>query len=328
MSSLDPAGLDSFGPPDPPDALDSASSVAVGGGGGGGAGALPSGRGRGRGGRFSRAWRQPLTVVGLVVIGLWLLVAVLGPWLEPADPLAQSAERLAAPSALHWFGTDQLGRDVLSRVIAGARVTLPLSIILVIASMVLGSTVGAIAGYFGRVVDEVVMRIADLVFAFPTIILAMVVTAALGPGLQNAVVAILLVNWPQYARVARSLVLGARNSEYVVAGRLLGTGAFTSLRRDILPNVIAPILVLATLDFGSALLLLSGLSFLGLGTVPPTPEWGAMVSEGVAQFSSWWIAVFSGLSIFSVVMAFNFLGDSLRDALDPRTQKAVGGRAI
>lgn len=277
---------------------------------------------------FPVAWRQPLTVVGGVLLGLWLLVAVFGPLLQPADPLAQSAARLKPPSSAHLLGTDTLGRDVLSRVIAGARVTLPLSILLVVLSMVLGSVLGAVAGYFGRAVDEVIMRIADLVFAFPTIILAMVITAALGPGLQNAVLAMLLVNWPQYARVTRSMVLGARNNEYVVASRLLGTGVFASLGRDILPNISAPILVLATLDFGNAILLLSGLSFLGLGTVPPTPEWGAMVSEGVQQFSAWWIAVFAGLAIFTVVMAFNFLGDSLRDALDPRSQRVVGGRSL
>lgn len=273
-------------------------------------------------------WRQPLTVVGGVIVFAWLLVALFGRWIEPFDPLAQSANRLAAPGGEHLLGTDTLGRDVLSRIIAGARVTLPLSILLVVASMLLGSTLGAIAGYFGRFVDEAIMRIADLVFAFPTIILAMVITAALGPGLQNAVFAMLLVSWPQYARVTRSLVLGARNREYVVASRLLGTGVFRSLTRDILPNILAPILVLAMLDFGSAILLLSGLSFLGLGTVPPTPEWGAMVSEGVQQFSAWWIAVYSGLAIFSVVVAFNLIGDSLRDALDPRSQKAVGGRAL
>lgn len=278
--------------------------------------------------RWPAAWRQPLAIVGGVIIAVWLVVALFGPLLQPADPLAQSPDRLLPPSAEHWFGTDTLGRDVLSRVIAGARVTLPLSILLVLASMVVGSVLGAIAGYFGRAVDEVIMRLSDLVFAFPQIILAMVITAALGPGLQNAVLALLLVSWPQYARVMRSMVLGARNNEYVVAGRLLGTGVFTSLRRDILPNVIAPILVLATLDFGAAILLLSGLSFLGLGTVPPTPEWGSMVSEGVQQFSSWWIAVFAGLAIFTIVVAFNFVGDSLRDALDPRTQKAVGGRAM
>lgn len=272
--------------------------------------------------------RQPLALVGVVIVIAWLVVALLGPWIAPYDPLAQSPDRLAAPGGAHPLGTDTLGRDVLSRIIAGARVTLPLSILLVVASMLLGSTLGAIAGYVGRVVDETIMRVADLVFAFPTIILAMVITAALGPGLQNAVLAMLLVSWPQYARVTRSMVISARSAEYVVASRLLGTGPLTSLSRDILPNIAAPILVLAMLDFGSAILLLSGLSFLGLGTVPPTPEWGAMVSEGVQQFSAWWIAVYAGLAIFSVVVAFNLIGDSLRDALDPRSQRAVGGRAL
>lgn len=278
--------------------------------------------------RWPVAWRQPLALVGGVIIATWLVVALLGPWLQPFDPLEQTPDRLLPPSGAHWFGTDTLGRDVFSRVVAGARVTLPLSIVLVVASMLLGGVLGALAGYLGRIVDEIIMRTSDLVFAFPQIILAMVITAALGPGLENAVLAMLLVSWPQYARVTRAMVLGARNNEYVVAGRLLGTGVFTSLRRDILPNIVAPILVLATLDFGAAILLLSGLSFLGLGTIPPTAEWGSMVSEGVQQFSSWWIAVFAGLAIFSIVVAFNFVGDSLRDALDPRSQKAVGGRAL
>lgn len=273
-------------------------------------------------------WRQPLTIVALVILAFWLVVLVAGPWLAGADPLAQSANRLTPPGDGHLLGTDTLGRDVWARLVAGARVTLPLSVLLVVLSMTLGTALGAIAGYFGGAVDEIIMRLADLVFAFPSIILAMVVTAALGPGLQNAVLAMLIVSWPQYARVARSLVLGARRSEYVIASRLLGVGVWRSLTRDILPNVLSPILVLAMLDFGNAVLLLSGLSFLGLGTVPPTPEWGAMVSEGVQNFSSWWIATFAGLSILSVVMAFNFIGDTLRDALDPRTQKAVGGRAI
>ncbi len=277
---------------------------------------------------WPRAWRQPLTVVALVILAFWAVVIVFGPLISPADPLAQSANRLVPPGGDHLMGTDTLGRDVWSRVIAGARVTLPLSMLLVALSMVVGTALGALAGYFGGFVDEAIMRLADLVFAFPSIILAMVVTAALGPGLQNAVVAMLVVSWPQYARVARSLVLGARNSEYVIASRLIGVGVIRSLLRDILPNVLSPILVLAMLDFGNAVLLLSGLSFLGLGTLPPTAEWGAMVSEGVQQFSAWWIATFAGLSILTVVMAFNFIGDTLRDALDPRTQQAVGGRAV
>ncbi|WP_205857031.1 ABC transporter permease [Phytoactinopolyspora endophytica] len=278
--------------------------------------------------RVPAALRTPVAVVSLAIIVAWVAVIVLAPVLSPAGPNAQSFDRLTAPSAEHWFGTDQVGRDVLSRVLHGARVSIPVAAMLVVASLVIGSILGAIAGYFGRVADEVIMRVADLVFAFPTIILAMVVAAVLGPSLSNAVIAILVVSWPPYARVTRSLVLSARQAEYVIAGRLLGNGPFTSLSKDVLPNVAAPVVVLATLDVGTAILLLSGLSFLGLGAVPPTPEWGAMVSDGVQQFSSWWIAGFPGLAIMSIVLAFNLLGDVLRDSLDPHTAETVKGRAL
>jgi ABC-type dipeptide/oligopeptide/nickel transport system permease subunit len=279
--------------------------------------------------RVPAAWRRPAAVAGAVVLLAWVLVALLDPLLGLQDPLRQSVgDAFRAPSAAHPFGTDALGRDVLSRTLWGVRSSLPLAVALVAGSLVIGSVLGAVAGYLGGVVDEVIMRIADLVFAFPTIILAMVVAAALGPSLLNAVVALLVVSWPNYARVMRSLVIGARGQEYVVAGRLLGAGPFTSLRRDVLPNVSAPMLVLAMLDFGNQILLLAGLSFLGLGAVPPTPEWGSMVADGVTQFSSWWLATFPGLAIFSVVVAFNLIGDSLRDALDPRTAGAVQGSSI
>ncbi|MFT8636984.1 MAG: ABC transporter permease [Pseudoclavibacter sp.] len=278
--------------------------------------------------RLPTEWHTPLAVVGVVIIVFWLLVVIFGPLLQPQNPLAQSPNRLAAPSGAHWFGTDELGRDVLSRVIAGARLSIPVAIALVALSLLLGGLLGMLAGYFGRVTDEIIMRFADIVLAFPAIILAMVITAALGPGISNAVLAMLLVNWPQYARIMRSMVLGAHNSEYVISGRLLGYGVWRSLRVDILPNVISPVLVLATLDFGNAILLLSGLSFLGLGAVPPTPEWGSMVSAGMNNFSSWWIATFPGLAIFTIVMGFNFLGDALRDAMDPRMKKHIQNEAI
>lgn len=278
--------------------------------------------------RLPAVWRRPAAIVGVIIVIVWLAIALLAPIIAPYDPIAQGFARLAPPTAAHPFGTDTVGRDVLSRTLWGARVSLPLALILVIASMVIGSVVGAIAGYFGRVADEIIMRIADLVFAFPTIILAMIVTAALGPGLGNAVLALLVVSWPTYARVMRSMVVGAAGREYVIAGRLLGNSAGTSLGRDILPNVAAPILVLATLDFGNAILLLSGLSFLGLGATPPTAEWGSMVSAGVQNFSAWWLAAFPGLAIFTVVVAFNFIGDALRDALDPRTAGAVSGVSV
>lgn len=278
--------------------------------------------------RIAPAWKTPLAITGVTIAVVWVLIAMFAPVIAPFNPLAQDFDRLQPPSGEHLFGTDQVGRDVLSRVVFGAQISMPLALSLVVASMIVGGALGAIAGYFGRAVDEVIMRIADLVFAFPTIILAMVITAALGPSLTNAVIAMLIVSWPAYARVTRSLVMSARGQEYVVAGRLLGNGPFTSLRRDILPNVLSPVFVLAMLDVGTAILLLAGLSFLGLGATPPTPDWGAMVSDGVQQFSAWWISAFPGLAIFTVVMAFNFIGDSLRDSLDPRAQDAVQGRAM
>lgn len=279
--------------------------------------------------RIPASWRTPFAIVGAVVIVLWILVAIFAPLLEPHNPLAQVGDALQAPSTAHWMGTDLLGRDVLSRVIAGSRVSIPWPIFLVVVSMVTGSILGMIAGYFGKVVDEVIMRVTDLVLAFPSIILAMIIVAAAGPGIGHAVIAILLVSWPQYTRVMRSLVVGAKNNEFVVAGRLLGAGWFTSLRRDVLPNVFSPILVLATLDFGNQILALAGLSFLGLGAIPPQAEWGSMTFDGMQNFSAWWISMFPALAIFTVVIAFNLVGDTLRDVLDPRMQKRLeGGKAL
>jgi peptide/nickel transport system permease protein len=274
--------------------------------------------------RLPAAWRTPLAVTGSVVAAAWIAIAVLGPLVWPHDPLAQDLPRLAAPAAGHPFGTDALGRDVLSRVLAGARVTIPLALLLVGLSLLVGGVLGAAAGLFGRWADEGVMRITDLVMAFPTTILAMVVAASLGASLLNAVLAALIVSWPSYARVARGLVLGVRSSEFVLADRLLGFSTGRILRSDVLPVVAGPMLVLASLDVGTATLLLSGLSFLGLGARPPTAEWGSMVGQAVANFDSWWLGVFPGLAILTVVMAFNFLGDALRDALDPRTAGTLG----
>jgi peptide/nickel transport system permease protein len=274
--------------------------------------------------RIPQAWRTPLGITGAAVAVLWILVAVLGPALWPYGPLAQDFPRLEAPSGAHWFGTDELGRDVFTRVLAGAQVTVPLALLLVGLSVVLGGILGLAAGFFGRWVDETVMRLTDLVMAFPIVILAMVVAAALGASLVNAVLAALVVAWPAYARVTRGLVVGVRTADYVLADRLLGFSALRSLRTDILPMVVGPVLILATLDIGTATLLLSGLSFLGLGAKPPTAEWGSMVSTAVQNFGSWWLGVFPGLAILTVVMAFNFLGDALRDALDPRTAGVLG----
>lgn len=277
--------------------------------------------------RVPDALRNASGIIGATLILLWVVVALCAPLIAPHDPLAQEFGRLQGPSGENLLGTDTLGRDVLSRMLVASRTTLPAAVLVVAASLSIGAVLGAIAGFFGGIIDEAVMRLADLVFAFPTIILAMIIAAALGPGLSNAVIAILLVSWPAYARVARSLVMSARSSEYVVAGRMLGYGPGRSLIQDIAPNAVAPLLVLATLDIGSAILTMAGLSFLSLGAVPPTPDWGAMISEGVTQFNAWWIALFPGLCILTVVVAFNFLGDSLRDSLDPRTARAVEEQA-
>jgi len=264
-----------------------------------------------------RAWRTPLAVVGTVIALMWIVIAILAPWIAPHDPLAQDLPRLAAPSGEAIMGTDVNGRDVFSRLLLGAQATIPLALMLVVCAMIVGTVVGAVAGYLGGWFDEVLMRITDMVMAFPTVILAMVIAASLGPSIMNAVIAGIIVAWPPYARITRSLVLGLRTQNYVIAGRLLGSSPLRSLLRDVLPNIAGPVLVLASLDIGTAILLLSGLSFLGLGAQPPTPEWGTMIAAAMQNTSAWWLGLFPGLAILSIVMAFNFIGDSLRDALDP-----------
>jgi len=281
--------------------------------------------------RVPQRWRKPLLVAGAVIIGFWVIVAIASPWITPDNPLAQGAQLLTAPSGHHLFGTDENGRDVLSRVIAGARVSLPLGILLVLLELAIGGTLGAIAGYFGGWFDEIIMRITDLVFAFPTILLAMVVVAALGPGLSHSVIAVAAVGWPMQARVVRSLVRTTMQSDYVAVSRLLGASSARALRVDVVRNVLGPVVVLATLGVGNAILLLAGLSFLGLGARPPMAEWGSMVATGSLNFQDWWLATFAGLAILTVVMGFNFLGDGLRDALDPRSfidDALPGARAV
>lgn len=270
-------------------------------------------------------WSAPLGIAGALVALLWIVIAILAPVIQPHDPLAQDLPILQAPGQGTFLGTDALGRDVFSRLLSGARVTIPLALLLVVMSVLIGAILGAVAGFFGRWVDELIMRVTDLVMAFPTVILAMVIAAALGASLLNAVLAALIVSWPSYARLTRGLVLGLRTSNYVVSGQLLGFSPLRSLWRDIAPNIVGPILVLASLDIGTAILLLSGLSFLGLGAKPPTPEWGSMVSDAVQNFDSWWLGVFPGLAILTIVVAFNFVGDALRDALDPKSRTLRGG---
>jgi peptide/nickel transport system permease protein len=269
------------------------------------------------------AWRQPLALIGIAIILTWIIIAIFASELAPYPPNLQFAPLNVAPNHIYLFGTDELGRDVFSRVLYGARLSLPLAVLLVAVAMMIGSVLGAIAGFFSGVVDSVTMRIADVVFAFPGIILALAVAAALGAQLRNAVLAVIVVSWPSYSRLSRGLVLGARNSEYVTSARLLGSSGWRTMWVELRPNIAGPIFVLAALDIGNAVLLLSGLSFLGLGAQPPTAEWGSMVSEGVQNFNSWWIGLFPGLAILTVVLAFNFLGDALRDMLDPRTARMI-----
>jgi peptide/nickel transport system permease protein len=277
-----------------------------------------------RSGLIAPAWRQPLAVAGAAIGLAWLVAAIFAPLVAPHDPLAQVYPPFQSPSADHLFGTDELGRDVFSRVIHASRVSLPLALLLVALATTIGGVLGALAGYFRGIVDGLIMRSTDLVFAFPAIILAMVVTAVLGRGLRNAVLAIVVVAWPAYARVVRGLVLSIGDSEYVQSARLLGSSARRALFTDVLPNIAGPVLVLSTLDLGNAILLLSGLSFLGLGAQPPDPEWGSMVATGTQYFQYWWMGTFPGLAIFTAVLAFNFLGDSLRDILDPQTSRRLG----
>jgi peptide/nickel transport system permease protein len=267
------------------------------------------------------AWRQPLAITGALIAFAWIVVAIFAPLIAPDNPLAQTFTPSQGPTLHHLFGTDELGRDVLSRVVYGSRVTIPIALALVAFAATIGSAVGAVAGYFRGFTDGLLMRATDLVFAFPPIILAMVVAAVLGRGLLNAALAIVVVAWPSYARVVRGLVLSVGDSEYVQSARLLGASSRRALVRDILPNVAGPVFVLGTLDLANAILLLSGLSFLGLGAQPPKAEWGSMVAEGTQYFQWWWIGTFPGLAIFTVVLAFNFLGDSLRDVFDPRTAR-------
>jgi peptide/nickel transport system permease protein len=278
---------------------------------------------RGRPGAPARRprWRG-LTVIAIVILAVWIILAIFAPLIAPYDPLAQTGPYYQPPSGSHWFGTDQLGRDILSRVIYGARLSLPLAVIIVALALMIGGGLGLIAGYVGRGVDEALMRLTDLVFAFPQIILAMAVSAAFGPSTRNAVLALVIVSWPVYARVVRSAVLSIRNSDFLQASRMLGVGPWAALRRDVVPNSVGPSVVLASLELGNAVLLLASLSFLGLGPRPPAPEWGAMIAAGSTDLSKWWVSIIPGVAILTTVLAFNLLGDAVRDWLDPRSRRS------
>jgi peptide/nickel transport system permease protein len=271
-----------------------------------------------------RRWlrRYGLATLGAVVIALWAIAAILAPWIAPYPPdVVNVAGRLLPPSGLHLLGTDVLGRDVFTRVLYGARTSLAVGFIVVLLGGLFGTLLGAIAAYMRGWAEELLMRATDLVFCFPPIILAMAIAAALGIGTRNTVIAMLVVWWPKFARLARSLVIGQRSAEYVAAAQAIGFGPAHILFRQIIPNAIGPLVVLVTLDLGNAILVFAGLSFLGLGVVPPTAEWGSMVSEGRELVNQWWVATFPGLAILTVVIGFNFVGDGIRDWLDPHARR-------
>ena len=269
-----------------------------------------------------RVARYLLPAIGAGVIAVWALLAIVAPVLAPFQPDAVNVVvRLQAPSLGHLFGTDDLGRDVFSRVLYGARSSLPAGLVVVAVAGLVGTLYGGIAAYVGGRVNEVMMRIADVVLAFPPLIIAMAIASALGIGITNAVLSMVVVWWPQYARLSRGLVLAQRNQEYVQAARVLGYPPARILLRHIFPNALGPLIVLLTLDVGNAIITFAALSFLGLGVVPPTPEWGAMVAGGRSLIAQWWVATFPGLAIFSVVLGFNFLGDGIRDWLDPQGRR-------
>jgi len=270
--------------------------------------------------RFNRS-RFLLPAIGAAIIALWCVVIVIGPAFA-ANQLADVdvRARLKPPSSQHWFGTDELGRDIFGRVLMGARITLPVGFVVVLLGGLIGVTFGSVAAYAGHRLEEGMMRIADLVLSFPALILAMAIAAALGIGITNAIIAMVSVWWPQYARLSRSLVLTQREQEYVHAARVAGCGSRRILFRHIFPNTVGSLVVLLTLDIGTAIITFAGLSFLGLGVPPPTPEWGSMVAAGRLLIDQWWVSGFPGLAIFTVVVAFNFLGDGIRDWLDPRSR--------
>jgi peptide/nickel transport system permease protein len=271
-----------------------------------------------------RRWlrRYGLASLGAAIIVAWILIALLAPVLTSHDPnLVDVTTRLRAPSGENLLGTDALGRDVYTRLLYGSRISLMTGFVVVVLAAIFGTLVGGIAAYSRGKLEEVIMRITDLVLCFPPIILALAIAAALGIGATNTIIAMLVVWWPKFARLARSLIIVQRSQEYVEAAVVVGLSPARILIRHIIPNSVGPLVVLVTLDVGNAIITFAGLSFLGLGVIPPTPEWGSMVSEGRELIEQWWVATFPGLAILSIVVGFNFLGDGIRDWLDPKSRR-------
>jgi peptide/nickel transport system permease protein len=263
---------------------------------------------------------NPLTAVGVAVIAVLVAVALFAPWIATHDPLRQDlAAALLPPSAQHWFGTDEFGRDVFSRLVHGTRITLFIVTLVTVVVGPLGMAVGVVSGYFGGKVDTLCMRVADVFLSFPSLVLALAFVAALGPGLDHAVLAIALTAWPPIARLARAEAMTLRNADFIVAAQLQGASHLRVLWRHLAPLCLPSVLVRLTMNMASVVLTAAGLGFLGLGAQPPLPEWGSMISEGRRyMLDSWWTVAAPGAAILAVSMAFNLLGDGLNDALDPR----------
>lgn len=263
-----------------------------------------------------------LFTFGVIICLFWIIMAIIAPFVAPYDPVVQDLTlRLKAPSAAHIFGTDNFGRDIFSRVIYGGRYSLLAGCLTVVIAGCIGTIYGAIAGYVGGAVDNVMMRLSEMILSFPSLILAMIINADMGSNLFNTMFALVIVAWPSYARVMRSVVLSVRENEYVTASEALGASRIRILLKEIIPNSITSVLIMATTDIGNQILMFSTLSFLGLGSAPPTPEWGMMVSDGVQYFNKFWVAGFPGLAIFTMAVGANFIGDGLRDLLDPKLRK-------
>ena len=263
-----------------------------------------------------------LFTFGVIICLFWIIMAIIAPFVAPYDPVVQDLTlRLKAPSAAYIFGTYNFDRDIYSRVIYGGRYSLLAGCLTVVIAGCIGTIYGAIAGYVGGAVDNVMMRLSEMILSFPSLILAMIINAVMGSNLFNTMFALVIVAWPSYARVMRSVVLSVRENEYVTASEALGASRIRILLKEIIPNSITSVLIMATTDIGNQILMFSTLSFLGLGSAPPTPEWGMMVSDGVQYFNKFWVAGFPGLAIFTMAVGANFIGDGLRDLLDPKLRK-------
>jgi len=271
------------------------------------------------------SWRalssNPLTMIGLLIVVALVVFAALAPMLAPQSPVAQDlTQRFIAPGTQYLFGTDEFGRDILSRILYGARVTLYIVVLVAVTAAPVGLLVGTVSGYFGGWVDAALMRITDIFLAFPRLILALAFVSALGPGIENAVLAIALTAWPPYARIARAETLTIRTSDFIAAARLQGASGFRIVVGHVVPLCSSSLIVRVTLDMAGVILTAAGLGFLGLGAQPPLAEWGAMVSSGRRYLLDyWWVATIPGLAIFVVSLGFNLLGDGLRDVLDPKS---------